>query len=740
MCQFGAETRHIYFVNKFREYTSNDAKSYAEYVTEAWRLFTRISPHAPEDLKIEAVISGIRPKFYQAELLRAMPKSQAELIATLSNYRKRPAGFLNSEIENKRPRFEPPGTNSNEQPSNTIQSSCTRCGRRGHKSQDCKIPICYICKKPGHTTNNCWTRTNNHNATQPARSTTSRQPTVNSLQKTCPSCTTVQIGNVTLSCLIDTGAECSLISKKSSGSIPGKREINLLQMRGVSGEIITSNEIIKTTITINEVTFEANLHVVDCLFYDVILGIDSLLIPGIKIELCDNGIKIIRDPSINSIQKDSFPTNIDTDLTDKTKLTEILTKHTEAFVMTSPIKKVSTGTLKIRLKDPSRVVQRRPYRLAPIERENVKNIICDLKQRGIVRDSCSPYASPILLVKKKDGTDRLCVDYRELNSNIVRDQYPLPLIQDQIDKLGTAKFFTTLDMESGFHQIPIEEESIEKTAFVTPDGQFEYLTMPFGLCNSPSVYQRAINQALGDYKDKIALVYMDDVLILSDNEQEGLERLDMVLTRLSDAGFTLKLAKCSFLKKSVEYLGNIVENGQVKPSSRKIEALKNSKPPNSVKQVRQFNGLASYFRRFIPQFSQTMAPLYNLTKKDVKFQWTKEHEKIRQEIINYLTSDPILSIFDHDLPVEVHTDASSLGYGAILIQIKEGRRKVISYFSMRTTDAESKYHSYELETLAVVKALKHFRHFLYGRHFVIVTDCNALKASRTKKRLNAKGS
>ncbi|CAG4988445.1 unnamed protein product [Colias eurytheme] len=288
-------------------------------------------------------------------------------------------------------------------------------------------------------------------------------------------------------------------------------------------------------------------------------------------------------------------------------------------------------------------------------------------------------------------------------------------------------------MESGFHQIPIEINSIEKTAFVTPDGQFEYLTMPFGLCNAPAVYQRAINTALEDYKDSIALIYMDDVLIPSETEEAGLNYLDLVLKKLYDAGFSINISKCKFLKNSVEYLGNIISNGEVKPSPNKTKALKNTQPPTCVKQLRQFNGLASYFRRFIPKFSEKMAPLYQLTKKDIPWKWTKEHEDVRQEIITYLTSEPVLSIFQNDLPIEVHTDASSLGYGAMLIQIENNRRKVIGYFSLRTTDPESKYHSYELETLAVVKALKHFRHFLFGRQFTVVTDCNALKASRTKR-------
>lgn len=432
--------------------------------------------------------------------------------------------------------------------------------------------------------------------------------------------------------------------------------------------------------------------------------------------------------------------NIDTDLTDEREilvLTALLNKYQCTFVYNAgfPSTRVNTGELIIRLKNPDKMVNRRPYRLAPSEREKVQKIIEELLQNNIIRESNSPYASPVILVKKKNGDDRLCIDYRELNANTVRDHYPLPLITDQLDQLADANYFSCLDMAAGFHQIPISKESMEKTAFVTPDGQYEYLTMPFGLTNAPSVYQRSINRALGKLRGTAAFVYIDDVLIPGKTFEEALDRLEKVLEALTTAGFSINLKKCSFMKTSIEYLGNIVSAGQIRPSPVKIEALARSIPPKNVKQLRQFNGLAGYFRRSIPNFSREMIPLYELTRTGAKWKWNENHEAARGKIINYLTSAPLLTIFQEDFPIELHTDASSLGFGAILIQIKVGRQHVIGYFSMRTTSAESKYHSYELETLAVVRAIKHFRHYLYGRKFVIITDCNALKASRYKQEL-----
>ncbi|KAL0818748.1 hypothetical protein ABMA28_008076 [Loxostege sticticalis] len=232
--------------------------------------------------------------------------------------------------------------------------------------------------------------------------------------------------------------------------------------------------------------------------------------------------------NINLVQKfDANTLNVNTEIDSKYKnqLHDILDSCSEMFTIGNKVSQITTGELNIRLKNPDKIVQRRPYRLAPGEREHVKAIIKDLKDNNIIRDSNSPFASPILLVRKKDGSDRLCVDYRELNRNTVRDHFPLPLIDDHISKLSKARYFTVLDMTAGFHQIPVAPDSIEKTAFVTPDGQFEFLRMPFGLCNAPPVFQRAISTALKPFVDEFVLIYIDDVVIYSETpEQENTSR------------------------------------------------------------------------------------------------------------------------------------------------------------------------------------------------------------------------
>ncbi|XP_076545695.1 uncharacterized protein LOC143305545 [Osmia lignaria lignaria] len=284
-------------------------------------------------------------------------------------------------------------------------------------------------------------------------------------------------------------------------------------------------------------------------------------------------------------------------------------------------------------------------------------------------------------------------------------------------------------------KISIAEDSIEKTAFVTPDGHYEFLRMPFGLANAPAVFQRAINTALGTLRNKIALVYIDDVLIPSRTIEEGLKYLEIVLQALDTAGFSINIEKCKFFQKTIEYLGREVSAEGIRPGKDKVRALLESPVPCNIKQVRQFVGLASYFRKFVPEFAVRTACITKLTKKNEQWHWAEEQEKARHYILEKLSSNPLLVIFNPERETELHTDASAIGYGAILFQKVDGDSRVVAYFSRRTTPEESRYHSYELETLAIVNALRHFRVYLLGIKFKIITDCNAIKATSTKKDL-----
>nr|CAI5824178.1 unnamed protein product [Callosobruchus analis] len=336
----------------------------------------------------------------------------------------------------------------------------------------------------------------------------------------------------------------------------------------------------------------------------------------------------------------------------------------------------------------------RPYRLSYRERELVRDKVQTLLKAGVIRESESAYASPIILIPKKSGEIRMCVDYRALNAITVTDRYPLPLISDQLDRLANKNYFTTLDLAQGFHQVPMHPDSVDKTAFITPDGHYEYLRVPFGLANSPAVFQRVINKMLGQLRYGEVLAYIDDLLIPSATEEEGLELLALVLDLVEKAGVKLKLAKCSFLQASIEYLGHEISGEGVRPGRRKIEAVMKFPEPKDVHGVRQFVGLASYFRKFVHNFSAVARPLTDLTKKDVTWRWDDEQRWAFAALKERLVSRPLLAVYDSRADIELHTDASKLGVSGILLQkAKDGQWRPVEYFSRATTIQEQMYHS-----------------------------------------------
>lgn len=402
---------------------------------------------------------------------------------------------------------------------------------------------------------------------------------------------------------------------------------------------------------------------------------------------------------------------------------------------TKELGKTDVIKMSIHLSDNTPVVYR-PYRLSYNERKVVKGMIDDLLENKIVRESDSPYSSPILLVKKKNGEQRMCVDYRKLNSRTIKDKYPLPRVDEFLEKLKGSLYFTSLDLASGYHQIEMEEQAIPKTAFTTPDGHYEYLRVPFGLCNAPAIFQRAINKVLGNLRYGKVLAYMDDLLLPSSTFDLGLSNLREVLFSFKNAGLTLRLTKCHFFMEKVEYLGHEISKDGVRPGARKTEAVKSFPLPVNVHSVRQFLGLAGYFRKYIKDFATIAKPLTHLIKKDVQFSWGNEHQEAFEALKEKLVSRPVLAIYDPERQTEIHTDASKWGIAGILLQVqKDDTLKPVLYFSRQTNKHEQVYHSYELETMAVVESLKQFRIYLIGIEFKVITDCNAIRSTLSKRDL-----
>lgn len=542
--------------------------------------------------------------------------------------------------------------------------------------------------------------------------------------------------------LIDSGADVSLI-KHSVVKVLSARmvlEKNLSTFSGLGSNNIQSLGVCELIVVLKTVTLEIKFVVVpDAVIpcdIDLIIGWDVMSRPSLSVSKHKHGLEL--HPDLRTSSKVLFVRSTTKVMINQPELNSELRLQLEQLLTRYKNKTpnyITTGKMQIRLKDDIPVAYH-PRRLAYQERLQVKSIVGELLKDNVIRKSYSSYASPVVLVKKKNGDTRMCVDYREINKKVVKERYPLPHIQDQINSLCHAKYFTTLDMKSGFHQMEIEEDSKPITAFITPDGHYEYNRMPFGYVNAPAIYQRAIDKALGNLKGTMAFVYLDDVLVPSVSIDEGLTNLEKVLSALAIGGFSLNYQKCVFFSKETEYLGVILSEGSIRPSVHKIKALTQSFPPCDVKGVRQFMGLAGYFRRFIKNFATITAPITTLLRKHHKFEWTKECENARQFIICKLTSAPILRIYNPDNKCQLHTDASSIGIGAALLQEENDVVLPVAYYSRRTTDYESKYHSYDLETLAIVESIEHFRVYLYGVHFTVFTDCNSVRATALKKALH----
>ena len=366
-------------------------------------------------------------------------------------------------------------------------------------------------------------------------------------------------------------------------------------------------------------------------------------------------------------------------------------------------------------------------RMPPFRREQTRKLIEDMLKREVVHPSSSPWASPVVIAPKKDGSLRFCVDYRKVNSITRKDAYPLPRIDDSLEALNGSKWFSTLDLISGYWQVEMDENDRQKTAFCTQDGLFEFKVMPFGLCNAPATFQRLMDLVLSGIQWKSCLVYIDDIVIVGKSFQQHLSNLELVLDRLRQAGLRLKTSKCHLFREEVTFLGHRISRQGISTDPAKVSAVQNWKTPNSVQDVRQFLGLVGYYRKYIPHFAAIARPLHQLTERGREFQWTQECIHAFDELKLRLLSAPILSFPDFEKPFILDTDACQYGIGAVLSQNHDGEERVVAYGSRTLSKAERKYCVTRKELLAVVTFTKHFRPYLLGRRFTLRTDHSSLQ-------------
>jgi hypothetical protein len=370
--------------------------------------------------------------------------------------------------------------------------------------------------------------------------------------------------------------------------------------------------------------------------------------------------------------------------------------------------------------------------MAPAELKELKEQLEELLDKGFIRPSASPWGAPVLFVKKKDGSMRLCINYHELNRVTIKNKYPLPRIDDLFDQLQGAQVFSKIDLRSGYHQLKIKSEDIPKTAFRTRYGHYEFLVMPFGLTNALAIFMDLMNRVFHEYLDRFVIVFIDDILVYSKSLEEHEDHLRIVLQILRDKKLYAKLKKCEFWLNQVVFLGHVVSKDGITVDPSKIEAVVSWDRPTNVSEVRSFLGLAGYYRRFVEGFSRIAAPLTHLTRKNAKFEWKEECEKSFQELKQRLVTAPVLTIPSSSGDFVIYSDAFHKGLGCVLMQ--HGR--VVAYASRQLKNYEQNYPTHDLELAAVVFALKIWRHYLYGEKCEIYTDHKSLKYFFTQKELN----
>ena len=419
------------------------------------------------------------------------------------------------------------------------------------------------------------------------------------------------------------------------------------------------------------------------------------------------------------------------------QIKEILEEFKDVFPNELPngLPPARSQDFKIELVPDAAPIKKGLYRLSTKETEELRSQLHDLLEKGFIQPSSSPWGSPILFVNKKDGGFRLCVDYRALNKVTVKNSYPLPRIDDIFDQLTGAKFFSKIDLRSGYHQIRLHKDSIPKTAFRTRYGLFEFTVLPFGLTNAPSTFMSLMNDVFHECLDKFVIIYLDDILIFSPTFEEHLHHLKTVLELLRRHKLYGKQSKCAFCLPSVEYLGHVLSDMGITVESSKIDAIDQWPIPKCKTDVQSFLGMVNFYRRFIKNCAHIARPLTQLTG-NVDFVWSETTQSSFEILKHALCSAPVLRTYDPVLPITVTTDASGFAIGAVLEQDEDGMRRPVAYFSRTMNPHEQNYHAQEQELLAIVESIRYWRSYLHGHPFLVQTDHASLQYLTTQDRLS----
>ena len=401
-------------------------------------------------------------------------------------------------------------------------------------------------------------------------------------------------------------------------------------------------------------------------------------------------------------------------------------RSAESVLTDLPLKS-TVGECELNMKSDKPVLVRQ-YPLPHSQMETIKAEVQTMLKMGVIERSSSPYSAPIVLVRKKDGAVRFCVDYRQLNQNLKFDAEPIPNVDQIFAGLGRAQYFSKLDLSKGYWQIPVKKEDRLKTAFTTPQGQFQWVTMPFGLKTAGAVFSRVMRRVLEPLRDPHVQNFMDDLMVATETWETHTASLRGVFRRLAQVNMSARPTKCRLGYREIGFLGHTVSAGVLAPEEDKICKIRDATPPETKRELRAFLGLAGYYRRFVPRFAEIALPLTNKTKgrEPQKVVWSQECQKAFAEMKKVLTSEPVLILPDQNEPFVLRTDASGKGLGAVLLQERDGLLRPVAYASKKLNEAEQRYHTIEQECMAVVWGVRKFYPYLYGRHFLLESDHNPL--------------
>ncbi|GKA30836.1 putative reverse transcriptase domain-containing protein [Tanacetum coccineum] len=640
-----------------------------------------------------------------------------------------------------------------------------------HKARYCKeksvatganaqpIWTCYDCAEQGHTRNRCPKKVKQ----EEVREVHGRAYAIKDAE---PKGLNVVTGTFLLnnryaSVLFDSGSDRSFVNTRFSSLLnikPIKIE-DSYEVELADGRVVSTNTVLKVcTLSLMNHIFKINLMPIELGTFDVIIGMDWLVKHDVVI-VC--GGKVVRIPYGNKtlvVEGDKGGSRLKIISCIKARkyveqgchlfLAHVTKKKSkekqmEDVLVIRDFPKVFPEELpglpppwqvefRIDLVPGAAPVARTPFRLVPSEMKELSVQLQELLEKGFIRSSSSPWGAPVLFVKKKDGSFRMCIDYRELNKLTVKNCYPLLRIDDLFDQLQGSSMYSKIDLRSGYHQLRIKEEDIPITAFRTRYGHFEFQVMPFGLTNAPTVFMDLINRVCKPYLDKFVIVFIDDILVYSKDEEEHGKHLKIILELLKKERLYAKFSKCDFWLDSVQFLGHVIDRSGVHVDPAKIEAIKSWAAPTTPTEVRQFLGLAGYYRRFIEGFSLISKPLTKLTQKNKKYEWGEEEEEAFQMLKQKLCSAPILALPEGTEDFMVYCDASLKGYGFVLMK----REKVIAYASRQLKVHEENYTTHDLELGVVVFALRLWRHYFYGTKCVVFTNHKSLRYILNQKELN----